>query len=385
VALIALVGLLVVAGVWYGIFWLPEGSHLKAAHNQEAQAETKVVSLSAQLAGIRAEQRQLPLYKATLAQLSKAVPEGPALDQLLTTITAAAADAHVSLLSINTPEPAGWGVSGSGAAAPVPTGPPDITLSIAINVANSRQVLAFITALEAQPRLYVVDAFEVQNPTNAPSGKAGKRPTGHSAGPVAGSSALQSISLTVQAFYVSTSSNDPAALNLSFAAPAQPKRGTAKSPSPAASTAQLNAGAKAAATRVLYAEQTYEHATGGYLSSASKDAARDLGDSSLLSASSAPVTPGQVGAVAGNLFRGGWLPVAPPAIGRALLVESLSNSGSCFYIAQFEKGAADVEAYAQTTGGCTSNVVFPTASLGASAHVVASGSGVVSGDWSASW
>ena len=295
VALIGLVSLLVVIGIWYVAFWGPENSQLKKARSNEAQAETSVVSLSAQLAAMRAQVRQVPAERATLALLNEAVPEGPSLDELLKTITAAAAKAHVGLISIGTPEPAGWGSPATAAAAP-PPGPPTITLSIGINVTSSLQILDFVTALEAQPRLYVVDGVDLPDLPGAasvPSDKgSGKSLTGHSAGgSAAGDTAAgQATSLTVQAFYVSASSNDPASLNVSFAAPGGSKKARAKSASPATSTAEVNAAAKAAALRVLLAEQTYERSTGGYLSSASKAAARGPGARNPLVKTGSPTT-----------------------------------------------------------------------------------------------
>jgi hypothetical protein len=389
VALIALAGLVIVTGIWYVAFWGPESSQLKTARTDEAQAETNVVSLTGQLAGIRAELRQLPGERATLALLNQAVPEGPSLDELLKTITAAAAKAHVGLTSIGTPQPAGWGTSAAAQGA-APAGPPTITLSIGITAASNLEILNFVTALETQPRLYVVDSLALQDfaGTGSPASAkgSGKSLTGHSAGASEATNAdpVQATSITVQAFYVTASSNDPAALNVSFPAPG----GTTKSkssPSPGASAAELNAAAKAAALRVLLAEQTYERSTGGYLSSASKAAARVLGSPSQLSASPVPVTPGRVAATPGDVLQNGWIPVAATATGRALLVESLAKSGTCFYIAEFLKGATYAGAYAQTTGGCTSNVAFPSGSLSTTAHLVASGSGVHTGDWSRSW
>lgn len=109
VALMALVGLLVVVAGWYLVFWRSENSHLKALKVQETQAAGNVSQLETQLASLRVLQREVPAEEAALNELEQAVPEGPSLDQLLDVVNHAASAAGVSLTSISTPMPAGWG------------------------------------------------------------------------------------------------------------------------------------------------------------------------------------------------------------------------------------------------------------------------------------
>ena len=90
---------------------------------------------------------------------------------------------------------------------------------------------------------------------------------------------------------------------------------------------------------------------------------------------------------------------ATPWTGNNVLVEDLSKSGNCFYIADDESVSPPVLAYAESTGGaCLANasVAFPASSPLASqgnagAHMVASGGtlvktlGTAAQTWFASW
>ncbi len=113
VALIALGGLLVVVAGWYMAFWRSESSHLKALKAQETQAAENVSQLQTQLASLRILQREVPAERSALVKLDQAIPDGPSLDQLLDVVNHAASAAGVSLTSISTPMPNGWGGSAS--------------------------------------------------------------------------------------------------------------------------------------------------------------------------------------------------------------------------------------------------------------------------------
>ncbi len=85
---------------------------------------------------------------------------------------------------------------------------------------------------------------------------------------------------------------------------------------------------------------------------------------------------------------------AAPWTGKTLLVEALSKSNNCFYIADDESTATPVLAYAETSGGCIAdgaNLIFPAASPLASAGnagsniVASSGSLTATTGWYASW
>jgi Tfp pilus assembly protein PilO len=388
----ALGGVLLLAVVWYGVFWGPESSRLKAAQKQQSQVESNIETLTAQIAGLRAQQRQLPGDREALAQLNNAVPEGPSLDQLLTSITAAAAAAHVGLESIGTPAPAGWGTTAAAAAAAVAS--PSITLSIGINATGSSQVLAFVSALESQPRLYVVDSFEIAN-VSAASVRTSSAPApklhglkGTSGKSAESSSAGQSTSLLVQAFYVTASSNDPASLNVSFGAAPTSKRPSKTEPA-SVGVSQENARAEAAAIKVVLSEKTYEAANGMYLASGTDKAAKLLGDVSDLAGTAGPVTAGLVAARAGKVSGDEFTADAPGGTGHGVVVESLSASGTCFYIASPSVGTPSVEGFAETTDGCTANIAFPVGTPKAPPSgrwtVPSSSAGLTSFSWFSSW
>lgn len=190
VALITLAGLLVVVAGWYMVFWRSETSHLHVLKTQESKAAANVSQLEAQLAALRVLQREVPAEEAALGKLNQDVPQGPSLDELLDVITHAATVAGVTLTSISTPEPSDWGGLGttSAQAATGTSGPQAMTLSISVNTNNSG-LLRFITALDSAPRLFVVDNFSLNSSSE---------------------SAIGSTALTVETYYVSSASGDPA-------------------------------------------------------------------------------------------------------------------------------------------------------------------------------
>ncbi len=203
VVLIAATGLVVVVAAWFGLFWHPETSHLSALEDQRSQAMETVGQLEGQLAGLKALQLKTPAEKAALTKLEKAVPEGPSLDQLLDSLNTAAVHAGVTLTSVSAPTPAGWAGATTGETSAVTAGgPQSITLSVAVNGSNA-DVLRFVTALDSQPRLFVVDNFVLN----------GTVQTGGVQATTGGTS------LSVQAFYVSAASGDPASLLVPTGAP----------------------------------------------------------------------------------------------------------------------------------------------------------------------
>jgi Tfp pilus assembly protein PilO len=185
VALASLVALAAVLAVWFLVFWNPEGSRLKAAN--QAQIAAKVAGQEAQLATLKADQPKLKAERAVLAKLVQAVPDGPALDQMLHTINAAALSAGVSLDLVGTPEPAGWG--GSTGAAPATSGAQSLGLSLDVT-GTQAHVLRFVTTLDRQPRLYVVSSFGLSTPQS-------------------GAGANVQSSFQVETYYVSASANNP--------------------------------------------------------------------------------------------------------------------------------------------------------------------------------
>ena len=113
IALGALAALLVVAAVWYMALWKPEAASLKSAQASLSQVQGQVATDQAQLAQLKAQQPKVKGERATLKKLVQAVPNGPSLDQALTTLRAAARRSGVSLQSVSVPEPTGWGTPAS--------------------------------------------------------------------------------------------------------------------------------------------------------------------------------------------------------------------------------------------------------------------------------
>jgi Tfp pilus assembly protein PilO len=188
VALIALAGFLVVVAGWYLVFWRSESSHLRALKAQESKAAANVSQLGSQLSGLRVLQREVPAEKAAIDKLDEDIPQDPSLDQLLDAVNHAAKTAGVGLVSISTPPPSGWGTGTNTQSTTAGGGPQIMTLSISVD-SNNSGLLRFITALDSAPRLFVVDNFSLNN--SAPG-------------------AIGSTGLTVETYYVSSTSGDPA-------------------------------------------------------------------------------------------------------------------------------------------------------------------------------
>ena len=188
IGLAAAVAIVVVLVVWFMAFWKPEGSSLRAAQKSEAQAAAQVASEQAQIATLKADAPKVVKEKAVLNRLVQEVPDGPSLDQMLVTVNRAAAAAGVTLNAVGTPEPSGWGTPPASSSPTTATGPPYISLSLGVT-GSQAQVLKFVSALDAQPRLYVVNSFSLSAPS-----------AGHTA---------ISTTLTVQGFFESAASNNP--------------------------------------------------------------------------------------------------------------------------------------------------------------------------------
>jgi Tfp pilus assembly protein PilO len=365
VGLIALAGMLAVAGAWYELFWRPETSHWRAEAKAEVQAAGRVSSLEGQLAALEALQKKVPLERLELAKAREEVPDGPSLDQLLVTIVGAASKAGVSVQSIGTPEPSGWGAT-TGGAASTGSGPAALTLPIGVT-GSPEGVLKFVEALDSSPRLYVVTQFQLNFSTQQTSQTANASPQG--------------TSLTVMAFYVSASPANPVA-DFPVGVPG------ASMPSSAQLAAGFDFTAKAAAVKVLSAEMAYWSAKGHLFldgrSAASAEALR-LPSSEL--AASEVLVPGQVLAEASANTGVRWSAAQPGAKGRSLLIEALSGSGRCFYVAAVPRQAGMFTAFAETEGGCTTLVAMPksVAAGSAKAQSLAQGGYLPAGAWAGSW
>lgn len=207
VALFAALGVVVVIVAWYAVLWRPETAHLKTARTNEAQAAAEVSQAQGQLAMLRLEQPKVRAEQALFHKLVQAVPNGPSLDQLFRTINGAAKAAGVSITTLGTPAPSSWGTASTPASASGPTattapsGPGFLTLGVTVNGTNA-QILKFVSSLDSQPRIYVVESFGLTAPV------VGGASTANGA-PASVNTSGGSTNLSVEAFYVSSGSNNP--------------------------------------------------------------------------------------------------------------------------------------------------------------------------------
>lgn len=220
IVLITACALVVVVGAWYGALWHPAQKHLATLRTEQVAAANNLITLQLQVSALKAEQKQLPKDKKALRDLNALIPADPGLDQLIKVIDNAANEAGVSLTSLGTPPPSGWGAppSATGAAT---AGPQIMSINVGFQ-GSDRGVLQFVSDLDAAPRLFVVDSFDLNSVPGA-SAKPGTTPIAGatSTAPVtsvpaaqgtsggAGTGTANTYSMSITAFYVSGASNDP--------------------------------------------------------------------------------------------------------------------------------------------------------------------------------
>jgi type IV pilus assembly protein PilA len=143
-----------------------------------------------------------------------------------------------------------------------------------------------------------------------------------------------------------------------------------------------DASAKSNATNALTNEKAYYESNQTFLDAPSSTNGNTL-DSNLPWGTAANDVVAMVGQVTATKF---VEDTAPATTGSVLLIEADSKSGNCFYTFDNETGATPVLAYAETSGGCASGPVVPTAvSAGnAGANIVASAS-LTATTWYGSW
>ncbi len=149
---------------------------------------------------LSASKKQVPAERVALARLTKAVPDGPELDNLVTTLYSAATKAGVTLLSIASPQPPNFG--SAAAASTAGSGPSDVALSLAVS-GTAGQIEQLVRVLDAEPRLFVVDNFNLSF---------GATPSGLSssgAASVAADRSQSSTAISLRAFYASATSDNP--------------------------------------------------------------------------------------------------------------------------------------------------------------------------------
>jgi Tfp pilus assembly protein PilO len=191
VALFALIAAGFVVVAWFAVIWHPESTHLAAARTKEQQASQQVDTDRATVFGLEAQHKRLANDEAVLDRLLKGLPNGPSLDQLLDTLNSAATESGVQLGSISTPTPTGWASDQGSTPTSTASGPESVSVSLAVK-GTERGVLKFVTDLDDQPRIYVVDSFAFSGGEGALL-----------------ANSQQSASLSVDVFYQSASSDNP--------------------------------------------------------------------------------------------------------------------------------------------------------------------------------
>jgi Tfp pilus assembly protein PilO len=191
IVVVAGLAIVVVIVAWYAALWSPETSRLKTAQASEVQAAAQVSSAQAQVTQLRADQSKVAQEEALYRELVKAVPNGPSLDQMLRTINAAAKSAGITLTSVGTPEPTNWGAAKTGTSPTTGAGPASMSVTLGVEGGNA-QVLGFVTALDKEPRLYVVNSFTLSTAMGG-----------------AASNGSNTATLQVETFFASAASGNP--------------------------------------------------------------------------------------------------------------------------------------------------------------------------------
>jgi len=159
------VAVLAVMAVWYEAWYRPEASHIKALQVKQQAAQVSLEQLEIRYAALLSSKKKVPAEQKVLKQLQHLVPDGPGLDNIITTLYAAAAAAGTELTSIQSPAPSGFGPGSASVSSG--SGPSQLSLTIAVG-GTLGQVKDLVRVLESEPRLFVVDTFTL------PSGNSGK-------------------------------------------------------------------------------------------------------------------------------------------------------------------------------------------------------------------
>ena len=186
----ALVVLLLTAG-WYEGLYRHETSHIASLETKQQAASLSLLSLETRYASLVSGEKRLPQERVALAELRRLVPNGPDLDNLVTTLFAAAAKAGCQLASIGSPQPSGFGAGAVSAT----SGPTQVPLSMTVD-GTATKIERLYGILEAEPRLFVIDNFVLSFGNGG--GSTGSSPT--AAGGVANSATID-----LRAFYASAS------------------------------------------------------------------------------------------------------------------------------------------------------------------------------------
>lgn len=144
VIILAAVGLLATA-LWWFMLWSPRNEAIAEANDRRQLAQDQISQLQAQLVRLQQAQRDEPRRRAELEVLKAAVPDTPALAELILGVNDLAIRSGVEFatISVSVPSP----------------GSPS-TMSTSINVTGGYfQILDVINRINALPRLIIIDSF----------------------------------------------------------------------------------------------------------------------------------------------------------------------------------------------------------------------------------
>ena len=154
-ALVALIAFVFLAVFWF-LGWSPATTKLQKAHADAAVATGQMTQLRGQVAALLAAERKVPLYTSQLNQLKQAVPDDPSYPVVIDELTKMAASSWVVLTSI-APSIAN---KATNATATTTSGPATLGLALAVG-GTYPQMLSFLTALQQQTRIFVVDSINL--------------------------------------------------------------------------------------------------------------------------------------------------------------------------------------------------------------------------------
>jgi len=156
VAALAIVAIVVLLLLWFMLLWRPQGDALDRANERVTAAETERGALQLRLSRLRAAQEGSADLMADVERMRRAVPDEAELAQFILDANDIAVTAGVTFLSITPSTPAASTDAGL---------PTEVALAIAVR-GTYDSVIDYLDALEALPRIVVVDTLNV-NPEGA--------------------------------------------------------------------------------------------------------------------------------------------------------------------------------------------------------------------------
>lgn len=147
---LAVLGAVVVTGLWYVALWKPQTARLADSRERTEAAAQRNQQLRIAVARLQDAGDHAPELTSQLERLRVAVPDGPDLAQFLLDAEDAASAAGLEYLSV-TPSPPNEPEGG---------GTPEIPVNLELN-GGYFQVLDFLNRLAELPRILVIDGIDL--------------------------------------------------------------------------------------------------------------------------------------------------------------------------------------------------------------------------------